>query len=171
MASGNEIGPFRAIEESTLAQLTPTASRSDVFAWYSLIGSAGTACGIMTCGWVVNHLRSTGWDSIRAYRTVFFAYAAIGVIKFALACALSRDVEPEKKVEPQHDSEVAPLLGSDDAVERDNKKTWMSLLPSISKESMVIVVNLCVLFALDSFASGLAPLWANHYCLLWLPNR
>jgi hypothetical protein len=33
------------------------------------------------------------------------------------------------------------------------------LLPSISKESRVIVLNLCILFALDAFASGLAPLY------------
>lgn len=86
------------------------------------------------------------------------------MIKFVLACALSRDIEPEKKVEPQHDSEVAPLLSNDDAVERDNKKNWMPLLPSISKESIVIVANLCVLFAMDSFASGLVPLsWVTYF--------
>lgn len=39
--SGNEAGPFRAIEESTLAQLTPFRDRDDVFAWYNLIGTLG----------------------------------------------------------------------------------------------------------------------------------
>ena len=32
--SGNEIGPFRAVEESTLAQLSGAKGRADVFAWY-----------------------------------------------------------------------------------------------------------------------------------------
>jgi MFS family permease len=31
--SGNEIGPFRAVEESTLAHLVPEAQRSDVYTW------------------------------------------------------------------------------------------------------------------------------------------
>ena len=41
--SGNEIGPFRAVEESTLAHLTPHEHLRDIFAWYSLIGTAGAA--------------------------------------------------------------------------------------------------------------------------------
>lgn len=160
LRSGNEIGPFRAIEESTLAHLTPAAIRSDIFAWYSLIGAAGAACGMLTCGWVTHHLLSEGWSTIAAYRVVFFAYAAIGVIKFALACGLSKKVEAEKRrVMPQRDAETAPLLGNGNA-EEPKKRSWVSLVPSISKESRVIVVNLCLLFALDSFASGLAPLYA-----------
>ena len=33
--SGNEIGPFRAVEESTLAQLISPEARTDIFAWYT----------------------------------------------------------------------------------------------------------------------------------------
>lgn len=43
--SGNEIGPFRAVEESTLAQLIEASARSDIFAWYVVIGTLGTAFG------------------------------------------------------------------------------------------------------------------------------
>ena len=43
--SGNEIGPFRAVEESTIAQLTEAETRSDVFAWYVVFGTLGTAGG------------------------------------------------------------------------------------------------------------------------------
>jgi hypothetical protein len=154
--SGNEIGPFRAVEESTLAHLTPPAIRSDIFAWYSLIGTAGTAFGMMTCGWVVHTLQySKGFSAIRAYRIIFFAYAVIGFIKFLLACSLSKKCEAEKKIAAEQDSETTPLLGGNGP---KAKKPSMSLLPSISKESRIIVINLCILFALDAFASGLAPL-------------
>jgi hypothetical protein len=34
--SGSEIGPFRAVEESTLAQLISPEARTDIFAWYKL---------------------------------------------------------------------------------------------------------------------------------------
>lgn len=158
--SGNEIGPFRAIEESTLAHLSPSAVRPDIFAWYSLIGTAGTAFGMMTCGWAVHHMTSNGLYYIQAYRYIFFAYAAIGLIKFALACALSKKVEAEKEVKLRGDTEITPLL-DDGSTDQPKKKARSSLIPNISKESRVIVVNLCLLFALDSFASGLAPLYVD----------
>lgn len=158
--SGNEIGPFRAIEESTLAHLSPAEFHSDIYAWYSLIGTAGAAFGMMTCGWVVGYLQTLeGWDNVRAYRTVFFTYAALGFVKFCLACALSKRVEAEREVPPQP-SETTPLLA--DNTPQPHKKP--SKLPSISAESRVIVINLCILFALDSFASGLAPLsWVSYF--------
>ena len=94
--SGNEIGPFRAIEESTLAQLTPAAIRSDIFAWYTLIGTAGTAFGTITCGWLVQYLIAPGrMGEIEAYRVVFGAYAALGLVKLVLSLMLSEKCEPE----------------------------------------------------------------------------
>jgi MFS family permease len=144
------------VEESTLAHLTPPEARSDIFAWYSLIGTAGTAFGMMTCGWVTHALQANhGLSNIRAYRIIFFAYAVIGLIKFLLAMSLSQKCEAEKKASPTTDTETAPLLGHNGA---KKSKPSISLLPSISKESRVIVANLCLLFALDAFASGLAPL-------------
>jgi hypothetical protein len=113
----------------------------------------------MTCGWVVHTLQaSKGWSAVRAYRAIFFAYAVIGLIKFLLACSLSRNCEAERKVTPATDAETAPLLGDNRPKAKESKPS-RSLLPSISKESRIIVLNLCILFALDSFASGLAPLY------------
>ncbi|OCL06106.1 MFS general substrate transporter [Glonium stellatum] len=162
--SGNEIGPFRAIEESTIAHLSPPAVRPDIFAWYSLIGTAGTAFGLMTCGWVTHTLQSKkGWDDIRAYRAIFFGYAVLGAVKLVLALALSKKCEVEKEVAPQRDSEAAPLLANGDGQGQKQKKK-RSILPSISKESRGIFVKLAILFALDSFASGLAPLsWVTNF--------
>ncbi len=164
MLSGNEIGPFRAIEESTLAHLSPAEVRSDIYAWYSLIGSAGAACGMMTCGWVVRHLKNLeGWDHIRAYRMIFYAYAVLGLIKLGLALALSKNCEADKvKPTSQTDPETAPLLGENGHDEIALKPTiwsrFRSIFPHISAESWVIVTNLCLLFALDALASGLVPL-------------
>jgi MFS family permease len=161
LCSGNEIGPFRAIEESTLAQLTPVANRGDIYAWYSLIGTSGSAFGMLACGWLLRYMRvNLGWNIIESYRTIFWGYAVIGLIKFCLALALSKACELEKKVEPATDPEVAPLLGNRVEDEEPKKSGgWlMSKLPDISAESRIIVFNLCVLFALDSFASGLASL-------------
>ena len=150
--SGNEIGPFRAIEESVVAHLTQAEDRSDIYAWYSLLGTAGTALGMVVCGWATEGLaRQTGWTLVDAYRVVFVVYAVLGVVKLVLALCLSADVEAEKS---PGETESDPLLG--DAQTPQVKKR--RLLPTISSESRGIAVSLCLLFALDSFASGLAPL-------------
>ncbi len=165
-SSGNEIGPFRAIEESTLAQLIPYASRSDIFAWYNLIGTGGGALGMITCGWVTQHLKSReGWDEVRSYRVVFFAYAVFGLVKLCLTFFMSvkcEVVKEDKQATSQdgphsaNPSETSPLLGNgNDAQKPDAARK--SILPSISKESRIILTNLCLLFALDALASGLVP--------------
>ncbi|KAF2094092.1 MFS general substrate transporter [Rhizodiscina lignyota] len=166
--SGNEIGPFRAIEESTLAHLCSSAVRADIFAWYSLVGSAGTACGMMTCGWVVNTLKSKEyWSDVQAYRLIFLAYGAIGVIKLALALSLSKKCEADPEPKPVQDSEEAPLLGNGNESSEPRpkpKKPRKPLFPHISEESRSIFIKLALLFALDSFASGLAPLsWTTNF--------
>ncbi|KAL2005054.1 hypothetical protein VTN00DRAFT_2904 [Thermoascus crustaceus] len=176
--SGNEIGPFRAVEESTLAHLTPHEILSDIFAWYSLIGTAGTAFGMMTCGWVINVLQSSkGWAFVPACRVIFFAYAAVGVIKFALTLALSKRVEAAKEkkkdssqqeqLQQQQSSETEPLLGSanvEEGAQARKKPRRIPFLPSLETELLGLVLNLSVLFALDSFASGLAPLsWMTYF--------
>ncbi|KND88846.1 putative membrane protein [Tolypocladium ophioglossoides CBS 100239] len=168
--SGNEIGPFRAVEESVVAHLTDKAERGDVYAWYSLVGTAGTACGMMVCGWAINALRANlGWSLLEAYRATFVGYAVLGLAKLMLALALSRAVKADRKPPEAPTTETTPLLGEDqDAATPTKKKAkrWTALLPEISAESKGITATLCILFALDSFASGLAPLdrsWVTFF--------
>lgn len=151
--SGNEIGPFRAVEESIVAHLTPAERRSDVYAWYSLVGTAGTAFGMMACGWGTHGLVEAGWDVKDAYRMVFWGYAVLGAVKLLFTLGLSRAVEAESS----HETE--PLLSGETREEGAKKK--MSLMPHVSAESRGIAVTLCLLFGLDAFASGLAPLYVH----------
>ena len=174
-SSGNEIGPFRAIEESTLAQLSHKDIRSDIFAWYTLIGTAGTAIGTIICGWVVQRLKQMeGWTPIDAYRAMFMAYAALGIVKLILSFLLSSAVEPEsKKLEPsaQAHTETTPLLQDQaplgvEAIKptEPTKQPKKSIWPQISPSSRSILVKLCLLFAIDSLASGLVPAsWITYF--------
>ncbi|KAF4262561.1 hypothetical protein KXX13_008149 [Aspergillus fumigatus] len=171
--SGNEIGPFRAVEESTLAHLTAKEHRSDIFVWYSLIGTAGTALGMMVCGWSINLLKTTrDWQYLNACRIVFFAYAGIGAVKFLLSICLSHEVEAAKKDkngatasrQPRaaDGPETQPLLGERANNEDNQKKSLFSFLGS--SDLVSLVVTLFVLFGLDSFASGLASLsWMTYF--------
>lgn len=167
--SGNEIGPFRAVEESTLAHLTQVELLPDVFAWYSLTGTAGTALGLLICGWIINALQSIhGWQFIPACRVIFMVYACIGVIKLALTLALSRKVEAEKKkdVPEQGNSETRPLLEEQGPSEGDSEQPQKkkTLFASLDKHLLSLVIRLFLLFGLDSFGSGLASLYVGPLC-------
>lgn len=158
-SSGNEIGPFRAVEESTIAHLTASGDRSDIYAWYSLIGTAGTALGFIGSGWIITFLRDQKHlESVPAYRIIFIVYAFVGVVKLCLALLLSKECEVDSQPRGANATETAPLLGNAPNKDDVKKRKWWSLLPDISKESRVVLVQLCVLFAFDNFASGLAPL-------------
>ncbi|KAJ5261448.1 Major facilitator superfamily domain general substrate transporter [Penicillium angulare] len=168
--SGNEIGPFRAVEESTLAHLTPHESLSDVFAWYSLVGTAGTALGQLICGWIIGSLQSLhGWAFIPSCKIIFFVYAAIGVVKFLLSLGLSRKVEATKEEgqEPQQQNgETRPLLADSNSAEQEDQQPpkKKSLWSSIDGELLSLIIRLFILFGLDSFASGLASLsWMTYF--------
>ncbi|KAL8905108.1 MAG: hypothetical protein Q9171_006804 [Xanthocarpia ochracea] len=184
--SGNEIGPFKAIEESTLSQLSPAAIRSDIFAWYVLLGNAGTACGMVTCGWLVQWLQTLdGWTAIPAHRVIFAIYALLGIVKLILAIMLSDRCESEspeqeyQKVTELNDIEIESLLSRDDddditqdqPAPKPNPKPLLplpkknyALLPSISPTSRTILLKLSILFSFDSFASGVASAsWTTYF--------
>ncbi|EXJ71036.1 uncharacterized protein A1O5_06029 [Cladophialophora psammophila CBS 110553] len=189
--SGNEIGPFKAVEESILAQLTDKDQRSDIFAWYTLFGTLGAALGTLSCGFMVQILQGReSWTAAGAYRVVFGVYALLGLVKLILTLMLSESVELER---PKQVYQEVPIeledegLLSDSSDEetlepRSSKQTTArtsvppspptppllsrlrSLLPYISPTSRMILVRLLFLFFLDSFASGLAsPSWLTYF--------
>jgi MFS family permease len=189
--SGNEIGPFRAIEESILAQLTEKNVRSDIFAWYTLFGTAGAALGTLTCGWMVQMLRGIdSWNENNAYRVVFMVYAVLGIVKLLLVFSLTPAVELERQ-ETQYqelnfeledegllsdsstdEEQGRPLndggRGKSPSYPRATNATFVgrirSLFPYISPVSRSILWRLLLLFVLDSFASGMAsPSWLTYF--------
>lgn len=141
-----------------------------------LIGTAGAACGSFICGWVVEELQSShNWSDVRAYRLIFGGYACLGVSKLILSLLLSQECEPKPEKKETQDEfeldavEVEGLLSDDEEDQlamsskpkptpeipftRKPKPIW----PDISPSSRTILAKLCLLFAADSFASGLVP--------------
>lgn len=177
--SGNEIGPFRAVEESTIAHLVPSEARSDVFAWYVVFGTLGTSGGALACGWFVQRLvgggaAGGGMEVVQAYRMVFWAYAGIGVVKAGVTLLLSGACEAvvEKKAvqrEEGEGEEAEGFLGQDGDATRskpepkqpEKKKKWA--IAQISAESRKTLLKLCALFAVDSLASGMVPMSLISY--------
>jgi hypothetical protein len=48
--SGNEVGPFMAVEQSILSDEIPGSQRTNMFAWYNLLGYLSTAIGSVVAG-------------------------------------------------------------------------------------------------------------------------
>lgn len=190
--SGNEIGPFKAIEESTISQLIPSSERSSVLAWYILFGSIGAAAGTMLCGWTTQSLQThRGWTALESYQFIFWAYAFLGLVKFGLSLILSTATEEHGRqpvASLSTDGETGPLLAEQQDIatatvaaaqdspsnnDANPSKTKAhsgilvkicSILPSLSPESRSLVVKLCLLFAIDSMASGLVQTsWITYW--------
>ena len=63
----------------------------------------------------------------------------------------------------ENGSEERPKTRLGDARQTKTSLPW-SLLPPLSRESAAVVLKLCLLFALDSFASGLTPQsWQTYF--------
>jgi MFS family permease len=130
--SGNEIGPFLSIEQASLTQLVPDQRRTQVFAWYALVGSFATAVGALVGGWLTQGLRAGGMSADESYRVVLAGYAIGGLVLTLLFLLLTPAVE----VTPSGETSSAPrLLGL--------------------HKSRNVVFKLSALFALDAFAGAL----------------
>jgi MFS family permease len=70
--SGNEVGPFLPVEQAALSQVLSGGTRTEVFAWYTLVGAMATALGALAGGLAVNS------------RAVIVLYASLGVVLAAL---------------------------------------------------------------------------------------
>jgi MFS family permease len=91
--SGNEVGPFLAIEQAALSQVLPEDRRTGVFAWYNLAGSFATALGALAGGWGAQALQASGLAPVASYRVLVCAYAAMGLLLAVFFAKLSTSVE------------------------------------------------------------------------------
>lgn len=142
--SGNEVGPFLAIEQAALPQTTTDKQRTQVFAWYSLVGSLMTGLGSLVGGSLAQGLQASGSTPLESYRAVIIGYALLGGALLLIFGRMSPAVEVAE-VKP------APTLSS---------------LFGLHK-SRQIVFRLSLLFMLDAFAGGfivqsLVALWFNR---------
>jgi MFS family permease len=172
--SGNEIGPFRAVEESTLAHLVPEAQRSDVYTWYVVLAVLGTSTGLVVGGQAVDHLQAKpGWSDLDAYRAIFWIYTAVGCVKAVMTLCLSRHCEHKdhKSNQKKVGDETEPLLHTVDGQEDEQQtppatkkpnKLWNSI-GTISKPSRSVLLKLCSLFFFDSLGSGMVPFSLVNY--------
>jgi MFS family permease len=133
--SGYEVGPFLSIEQASISQIVPNEKRTQVFAWYNLVGSFTTALGSLAGGTMVQALQGMGMAPLGSYRAVVIGYAAMGLILAVLFTRLSSAVEAPRSADP-------PDLSR-------KPKTFFGL-----HRSRGVVFKLSGLFSLDAFAGG-----------------
>ena len=141
--TGGEVGPFQSIEQACLAQEVADRDRTKLFAWYNLAGYLASALGALAVGWF---LGTTHAEGLTAYRKIFWAYAAGGIVLGGLALRLSRGVEA-----PASDPAMAGAT------------MFLGL-----RESRGLVVRLSALFALDSFGGGFV---LQSFLAWWLQQK
>src|SRR5262252_7855573 len=91
--SGNEVGPFLPIEQAALSHVATDRTRTEVLAWYTLVGSFATALGALAAGISTRALRETAMLPATRYRAIVILYALLGLILATLFSRLSRAVE------------------------------------------------------------------------------
>jgi MFS family permease len=141
--SGNEVGPFLAVEQASLSVVIPDRRRTSIFAWYNLVGSVATAIGALVTGLFVGGLRSGGMAELAADRTVIAGYAVVGLALVAIFAIVSPAIEIKPSV-----ASIARRLGL--------------------HKSRGIVLRLAALFSLDAFAGGLVM---QSLLALWFHDR
>ncbi|HET9615266.1 MAG TPA: MFS transporter [Candidatus Limnocylindrales bacterium] len=134
--TGNEVGPFLAVEQAALSEATPAARRTPTFAWYNLAGYVATAIGALAAGFVSQILIGTGVAQVDAYRTVVLGYAVVGVVMAVVFSRVGEAVEAPSS--SRADDGIARRLG-------------------LGERSRGIVARLSALFALDAFGGGFIP--------------
>ena len=133
--TGNEVGPFLAIEQAALSQTVPDERRTATFAWYNLAGYVATATGALAAGLLSQALLDSGVTAVDAYRAIVLGYALIGLAMAVGFWLLGAAIEAPPR--ERRSDDIREVLGL--------------------RRSRRVVLRLSALFSLDAFAGGFIP--------------
>ena len=117
--SSDEVGPFKSIEESMIAHLSPNNKRPEIYAIHSLVATMGAALGAIVSGSFISilkyyHIADT---DLKCYKLTFLVYALLAFGKFIIMVLLSEKTELDSHYAHEETSpesivsdEMAPLL-------------------------------------------------------------
>jgi MFS family permease len=175
-ATGGDFGPFRAIEESTVSELTTPNTRADVLVWYVTMSSLGSSVGTELSGRAIQWLHeSRSWTLLESYHACFWLYAIMGTVNLASSMLLSAKCELKKEAfspaAPGVESE--PFLDqstSEDGLDEDDKgdgngspTSRSSWIAQISPQTRSVMFALWFLLMVDSLADGMVSMSLTTY--------
>lgn len=164
--SGGEVGPFRSIEQSSIASIMAPKDRSDIYSWYTLLGTFCAALGSISGGHLIDYIHlDLNYSLKTSYKFIFLGYSALAFLSLVLCLFMSSKLEVASKEaitlveEPTTDASE-----TDQLIPKVKQSKIKSFLPILDPSVLGLVMKLSLLFALDSFASSLVPLsWQSFY--------
>ncbi|AET41050.1 uncharacterized protein Ecym_7202 [Eremothecium cymbalariae DBVPG len=157
--SSEEVGPFKSIEESMIAHLTPHHQRPEIFGFHSMIGTLGSASGAVFSGLFIHSLQIfyPNMSNLIYYKTMFLVYTCFALIKLFIMLSLSEEVEfdygQNKPISPttEPEDETSALLPS-------------STSRGLSSQTVQTITKLLIVFMTDSLGSGfMSSAWVVYY--------
>jgi MFS family permease len=175
-ASGSDFGPFRAIEESMLSQITNPKTRADVLAWYVTSSSLGAATGTALAGRFVETMNNReGYNLVAAYHATFWAYVLMGALNIVFAFLMSNKTEAHHDDDSESSDELAEglLRESTDEDEDTSRRTSSASSPpkhtsrfsGVSSGTRSVMYRLWFLLTIDSLADGMVSESLTTYFL------
>lgn len=153
-----------------------------MYAWFAVTSTLGMASGLFTAGWLTSIQRTyLGYDWKECYPAVFGMYAVVGIVKVVLTLFLTERCEadyapPQRRYEEEEDTSARPLLNDGDRrtsytkapeIRSGVRRISRSITTRVSRENRPILFRLCILLAVNSFASGMLPVtlmsWYVNY--------
>ena len=147
--SGNEVGPFLAVEQAALTQALPAERHTSMFAWYNLAASFATAFGSLVGGALAEALQGNGVSPLGSYRALACVYAVAGIGLVTIFSRMSTAVESRAALA----GELPPQLSV----------FHFGLGDSRSK-----IFKLAGLFSMDAFAGGFV---VQAFVAYWFQRR
>lgn len=127
--SGNEVGPFLAVEQAALSEVVSPSARTGTFAWYTMAGALATAAGSLSGGFLSQVLGVHTGSHVGGYRGVVVLYAVCGIALAGVFSLASPAVEVHRNP-------------------RATNATWGI------ETSHGVIWKLSSLFAIDAFGGG-----------------
>lgn len=177
--SGGEVGPFRSIEQSSIASLMLPSQRSDIYSWYTFLGAFCAALGAVLGGHLVDYTHYVkNLSLVDSYKVIFLGYAGLALISLLLCFCMtsriewdSKDIRIETIVQDDEGDAIVEAIQQEPTEStlllpdsQQPKSKWERFLPKLDPSVLLLVAQLSFLFAIDSFASSLVPLsWQSFY--------
>ncbi|MGA2500880.1 MAG: MFS transporter, partial [Tepidisphaeraceae bacterium] len=99
--SGNEVGPFLAVEQASLSQVLRDDQRTRIFAWYNLAGSLATGAGSLAGGMLAAAAKLAQLQGGNIHRPVVVAYGLLGIALAVFFTRLSPAIEAPPATAPR----------------------------------------------------------------------
>jgi MFS family permease len=138
--SAGDVSLFLPAEQAALAETVAAGDLTRIFALYNVAGAAAGALGALTSGLPALAARQSGWSLEAAQGAGFLGYSAIAVLAALIYVSLSPALDAHPAM-----TAAAPLA-----------------------KSRRVVVQLSILFSLDSFGGGFV---VQSLLALWLFRR